>query len=95
MKPAEYTVTVEKAGFDKSVTSGFILKNQQTIDLELALKVGQTSTVLEVSATAAQLATSSSMVTTNITTKQLVDLPTGRNPFSLATLSSGVIPGNG
>src|SRR5688572_14375307 len=63
LKPGEYTVTVEKVGFDKSVTNSVVLKNQQTIDLDLSLKIGQASTVVEVSATAAQLATSSSMVT--------------------------------
>src|SRR3954449_4491689 len=38
--PGEYTVTAEKEGFDKSVTSGVRLNVQQTVSLELALKVG-------------------------------------------------------
>jgi hypothetical protein len=60
------------------------------------LKVGEITTTVEVSASAAQLATSTSAVSTVITNKAMLDLPlNGRNPFALATLIPGVIPGGG
>lgn len=94
--PGEYRVTVEKTGFDKHATSDIRLSVQQTIDLEIALKIGEINTTVEVSAASAQLATSTSAVSTVITHKAMLDLPlNGRNPFSLATLAPGVIPGGG
>ncbi|MDX1983086.1 MAG: TonB-dependent receptor [Bryobacteraceae bacterium] len=94
--PGEYRVTVEKTGFDKHATSDIRLSVQQTIDLEIVLKIGEINTTVEVSAASAQLATSTSAVSTVITHKAMLDLPlNGRNPFSLATLAPGVIPGGG
>ena len=91
--PGVYTVTVEKEGFDKSVTTGVRLNVQQTVALELALKVGNVATTVEVSADAVQLSTSTSSVATVIQGKAILDLPlNGRNPFALANLTPGVIP---
>jgi len=93
--PGEYKLTTEKTGFDKNVTSDIRVSLQQTIDLNISLKVGQVSTQVDVSANVAQLSTSTSSVATVISQKALVDLPYGRNPYSLATLVPGVIPGGG
>ena len=94
--PGNYRVTVEQPGFDKNVTSDVRLSVQQTISLDIAMKVGEVSTAVEVSANTAQLATTTSTVSTVITNKALIDLPlNGRNPFSLATLVPGVFPGGG
>src|SRR3954447_491085 len=94
--PGEYKLTVEKAGFDKNVTSDIRLSVQQTIELELTLKVGEISTTVEVNANAAQLNTSTSAVSTVITNKAIIDLPlNGRNPYALATLVPGVFPDGG
>jgi hypothetical protein len=94
--PGNYTVTVEQAGFDKHVTSDIRLSVQQTIAIEVTLKVGEVSTAVEVNANTAQLSTTTSTVATVITNKAMIDLPlNGRNPFSLATLVPGVFPGGG
>ena len=94
--PGEYRVTAEKQGFEKHVTSDIRLSVQQTIALEIPLKVGDLTTTVEVNAAVAQLSTSTSAVSTVITNKAMLDLPlNGRNPFSLATLVPGVIPGGG
>ncbi|HYI95122.1 MAG TPA: carboxypeptidase regulatory-like domain-containing protein, partial [Bryobacteraceae bacterium] len=91
--PGEYTVTVEKEGFDKYVTTGLRLNVQQTVALEIPLKVGNVATTVEVSADAVQLSTSTSSVATVIQGKAILDLPlNGRNPFLLANLTPGVIP---
>ncbi|MBI1791364.1 MAG: TonB-dependent receptor [Acidobacteria bacterium] len=94
--PGEYRLTVEKAGFQKDVTSGIRVAVQQTVALEITLKVGEVNTTVEVSASVAQLSTSTSSVSTVIENKRILDLPlNGRNPFSLANLTPGVIPGGG
>jgi len=94
--PGEYKVTVEQAGFDRHVTSNIKLSVQQTIELDIALKIGEVSTAVEVTANTAQLATTTSTVSTVITNKAMLDLPlNGRNPFGLATLVPGVFPGGG
>ena len=94
--PGEYRVTVELSGFEKHVTPAIRLSVQQTIELEVALKVGEVSTAVEVNANSAQLSTTSSTVSTVITNKAMIDLPlNGRNPFGLAALVPGVFPGGG
>lgn len=94
--PGSYRLTVEKAGFGKHVENNITVNVQQTVTLEIALKIGDTATTVEVSANAAQLATETSSLSTVVTSKQILDLPlNGRNPFSLATLAPGVTPGGG
>ncbi len=91
--PAEYRVTVEKPGFQTSITSSVQLNVQQTVDLPLMLQVGQAATTVEVTASAVQLSTSTSSVGAVIQGKAILDLPlNGRNPFALANLAPGVVP---
>jgi hypothetical protein len=91
-----YRVTVEKAGFQTYVQSNIRVEVAQTVTLEIQMKVGDVSTLVEVSASVAQLTTESSSVSTVIGSKAILDLPlSSRNPFSLATLAPGVIPGGG
>jgi hypothetical protein len=92
----EYRVIVEKAGFQKYVQNNIRVNVAQTVTLEISLKIGDVSTAIEVSASSAQLTTESSSVSTVVGSKAILDLPSsGRNPFSLATLAPGVIPGGG
>src|SRR5260370_14123267 len=91
-----YRVTVEKSGFQKYVESDVRVAVAQTVTLEIPLKVGDLATTVEIVASAAQLTTESSSVSTVIGSKAILDLPlSSRNPFSLATLAPGVIPGGG
>src|SRR5713101_669941 len=94
--PGDYRLTVEKPGFEKSVTTDIRINVQQTVALDIAMKVGEVNTSIQVEAAVAQLSTTTSSVSTVITNKAMLDLPlNGRNPFSLATLVPGVIPGGG
>ena len=93
--PGLYRVIAEKAGFSKFVTTGVKLDTAETVTVEVGMKVGDVATVVEVSGEVAQLKTETSSASTTISQRQLVDLPTGRNPFSLATLTVGVIPAGG
>src|SRR6478609_168710 len=45
--PGVYTVSAEKEGFDKSVTTGVRLNVQQTVSLNLVLKIGNVATSVE------------------------------------------------
>ncbi len=96
LQPATYRVTVEKQGFDKYIESGILLDVEQTVSLTVALKVGDVSTIIEVRADTAQLATETSTVTTTISSQAILDLPIqGRSPMTLTTLVPGVIPSGG
>ena len=94
--PSEYRITVEKAGFEQYVTGNIRIDVQQTVSLDVHLKVGEVTATVEVQAAAAQLDTSRSSVSTVIENKRILDLPlNGRGAFGLATLSPGVIPASG
>lgn len=96
LPPSEYRLTVEKPGFQKNVTNEIKIDVQATVGLDVQLKVGDTTTTVEVAASAVQLSTETSSVSTVIDNKRILDMPlNGRNPFSLAQLSPGVIPGGG
>jgi len=96
LQPGLYSVSVEKQGFKRYTENNVRLNVQQTVSMEIVLPVGETTTTVEVSASSAQLSTASSTVSTVIGNKAIMDLPlNGRNPFALAALSPGVIPGGG
>ena len=89
--PSEYQVTVEKPGFQKSQTRDVRIDVQKTVELDIALKVGEVGTTVEVSASTVQLSTSTSSVSTVINRQAMLDLPlNGRSPFNLAVLTPGV-----
>lgn len=94
--PGNYQVTVEKAGFQKYLTPHVRVGVEQKVGLEIALKVGDITTTVEVTATGTQLATGSSTVSTVMSSKPIMDLPlNGRNPMSLMNLTPGVQSQNG
>ncbi len=94
--PSDYRLTIEKTGFQRNVTSDIRVAVQQTVSLDIPLKVGEVSTTVEVTSEAAQLATSNSSVATVIDGRRILDMPmNGRNAFSLTTTVPGVIPGGG
>lgn len=94
--PGVYRITVEKAGFDRYIQNDLRVNVQQTVTADIALKVGNVTETVEVQASAAQITTENATVSKVIGSKAILDLPiNGRNPFSLATLAPGVIPGGG
>ena len=68
--PGTYSVTVEKTGFQKSITTDIVVNVEQTVGLTIALKVGDVATTVEVTASSAQLSTESSTVATTIGGRQ-------------------------
>src|SRR5712692_5567037 len=94
--PSEYRVTVEKSGFQKHVINDVRVNVQETASLNIPLKVGEVSTSVEVTASVAQLSTSTSSVAMVVEMNRVLDMPlNGRNPFGLAQTAAGVIPGAG
>ena len=95
LQPSTYKVTVEKTGFQKYSTTGVTVEVQKSTELGVVLKLGEVTTTVEVSASGAQLATTTSTVSTTVDNKKVLDLPlNGRNPLSLANLVPGVIQGS-
>lgn len=70
--PGVYSVTVEKTGFQKYITSGIQVDVEQTVSLTIPMKVGDVTTTVEVQANTAQLSTESSTVTTTIGQKSIL-----------------------
>lgn len=95
MLPGSYRLTVEKAGFQKYVQTHILLDVEQTITLSVPMKVGDVTTTVEIQASAAQLSTETSTVSTALGQKSILDLPTGRGIMGLTTLVPGVIPSAG
>jgi len=94
LKPGPYSITVEKAGFKKSVRSGVTLQVNQVARLDVNMQVGELTTAVEIVEAAALLESETSSRGSVIDQKKIVDLPlNGRDYNQLALLSPGVLPG--
>ena len=92
-----YTVSVEAAGFKKSVTQSVALSVNDSLTLDVKLEVGQVSEVVTVSEAPSAVNTETSVVGRTVDNRTLNDLPilagaAGRNPLQLAPLQAGVMP---
>jgi hypothetical protein len=89
--PSTYTVTVEAKGFQKEIRSGILIQVQQVARADFQLNVGAVSQTVEVTATAALLASDDATVGQVIENKRIVDLPlNGRSYLTLTALAPGV-----
>jgi hypothetical protein len=94
LKPGAYSITVEKAGFKKSVRSGVTLQVNQVARLDVNMQVGELTTAVEIVEAATLLETETSSRGSVIDQKKIVDLPlNGRDYNQLALLSPGVLAG--
>jgi hypothetical protein len=92
LAPGEYTLSVEKPGFQTKTVSGITLLVTQQARVDVQLDVGQVSTQVEVSGAAPIVETSTASVGTVIGERQVIDLPLNlRRLTSLATLVPGTI----
>src|SRR3954451_13149368 len=60
LSSGDYRLTVEKVGFSRNVINDIKVDVQQTVSLDVVLKVGELSTTVEVKAEVAQLKTETS-----------------------------------
>jgi hypothetical protein len=93
--PGEYTVAVEKDGFRRTVGT-LTLTVGQTARLDVNLPVGRNTETVTIEADdATTLDTQTSNLDYTVQAQQVDDLPlNGRNPYGLAVLSPGIMPGN-
>jgi outer membrane receptor protein involved in Fe transport len=90
-----YNVTVEKQGFQKTVTKPYPMEINQSLRIDVTLAVGTTSQTVEVSGTAAQVETYNATLGASVTSRPLEDMPlNGRNILDLARLEPGVTDQN-
>jgi hypothetical protein len=94
--PGHYRLEVEVTGFQKAVVPAFALEVQQQATIDVELKVGQTTTAIEVTASAPLLNTSSATMGQVIENKFLQTAPLAdRNPMALVMLTPGLVPTEG
>src|SRR6266436_4960188 len=88
-----YSVTVEAAGFKKSVRSDITVNVQDRVRVDIALEVGAVTDTVEVQAAAPLLQTDTSYLGQVVESKEIVDLPlNGRYFTRLAVLTAGTAP---
>lgn len=90
--PGSYEVTAEVAGFRKSVQTGTTLRVNQTLELNIALQIGEVTQTVEVAAGVTLLDTQSANRAVTLDQQTVLDLPTNaRNPFQFVHVNAGVI----
>jgi hypothetical protein len=90
LKPSDYELTAELAGFKKAVRKGVNLAVSQMAEVDLTLEVGQVSEVLEVTAAATLMHTESAELGDVVEHKRVVELPlNGRFFVNLVPLTVG------
>lgn len=90
-----YKVRVERDGFATTETKAYTLEINQVQRIDIALKVGAKSEIVEVTGDAAQVEVVNPTMGASVTSRPIVDLPlNGRNVLDLATLQPGVTPDN-
>ena len=87
-----YELTISREGFGTLVRGGIQLLTDQTVDLTLTLRLGQTSQSVEVSAPAPLVQRATSDLGIIVDNRQMTELPLNqRNAFDLAELTPGAI----
>src|SRR5438132_3329006 len=91
LQPGIYNIKVELPGFRTIEQNDVELQIQQSARIDFTLQVGDVSQTVEVSGTAALIATENATVGTVIENKRIVDMPlNGRNFLQLVALSPNV-----
>lgn len=91
LPPGTYNLTAGVQGFKTAVRNDIELRVGDRLQIDITLEVGTMSEQVTVSAAAELLETASASRGQVINTRSVQDLPLlGRNPFMLATLSTGV-----
>ncbi len=98
LNPGFYAVRVSMKGFQTTSVNNVEIVVGQSVRVDVALRLGETTTTVEVTTTAPLLDTESGTLGHVITNKQIVDLPlNGRSFYELARLLPGgaLLPGGG
>ncbi len=91
LAPGPYEVKVTAKGFTTALQSNLTLAVGAQQQLNIPMKVGETSQTVQVTEAAPQIELTSSTINAQIESKEILDIPlNGRDWASLATLSPGV-----
>jgi len=91
LAPGNYSVTVEKESFKKSVTDNVKVDAEVTTGVDLSLELGGITETVTVQAENVGLQTEDASVRKTIGTEEILRLPqAGRDPYELARLTPGV-----
>jgi Carboxypeptidase regulatory-like domain/TonB dependent receptor-like, beta-barrel len=88
--PGIYKVEASRTNFKTAIVDAIVLEVNASLKVDLALQVGQASEAVDVTAEAPLLQTQQTNLGQTVTERQIDQLPTGRNLFSLIPLSAGV-----
>ena len=92
LNPGTYSVSAEAKGFQKSLTTGFVLAVDQKVRIDLALKPGAVTDTVEVTAQAVELDTDTAALSQLVSQQQVEELPLdGRNFVQLLFLGAGAV----
>lgn len=90
-----YEISAEATGFQKLVRTGITLDVGQTLRVDLAMKVGQTTQEVTVTGNVTKVETETGTISDVVTGSQVSQLNlNGRNFTNLATLVPGAAPGS-
>src|SRR5260370_18781494 len=91
LTPGTYTVSVTRQGFETFNSTHNVLSVGAPLVVNVTLKVGATTEVVEVQGAYQRIETTNAAVSDVMTPQQVKELPlNGRNPLSLLTLEPGV-----
>jgi len=92
LAPGKYEVTVEKAGYKKSIAQSLNVSAENIQGLDVILEIGEITAVVTITNdTTAQLETENANVNKGITTTEVKRLPqAGRDPYELIRLTPGI-----
>ncbi len=89
LRPGSYTLTVTKTGFSTYKQTGIDLAVGRLPTIDVTLKVGATTEVVEVTGAAPQIDVATSRVQTNVTRDILDNIPKGRSFQSVIQFAPG------
>jgi len=93
LKPSDYIITAESAGFKKDVRRGVNLEVNQVAVIDFTLEIGQVNQSVEVTGAAPLLQTQSAELGDVVEHRRVVELPlNGRFFVDLVALTVGVTP---
>ncbi|HJZ96499.1 MAG TPA: carboxypeptidase-like regulatory domain-containing protein, partial [Candidatus Solibacter sp.] len=96
LSPGNYSIQVEKSGFQRFVREGITLQVGQRARIDVPLRVGAVSESVSINAQTGLLDVEEASLGQVIENRKILDLPmNGRNLIGLAALTTGVSPGVG